>query len=202
MDAHTITIYSLPVVAALIGWVTNYIAVKMLFHPRIEKRFLGIKIQGVFPKRQAVFAEKLGLVVANELISAKDFTNKFQELVLLPDVQAKVSKAIEDAITQRLPKALPMLAMFMSPEIVVTVRDSLLVEVNSMLGEMSQFISKRIESELDVATLVKDKVAAFSSDKLEEILFAIMSKEFRFIELVGGVLGFLIGLTQLAIGQL
>ena len=42
-------------------------------------------------------------------------------------------------------------------------------------------------------------MAGFSSDKLEEILQAVMKKEFRFVELVGGVLGFLIGVIQLAL---
>jgi uncharacterized membrane protein YheB (UPF0754 family) len=46
---------------------------------------------------------------------------------------------------------------------------------------------------------VVEKVAGFSSDKLESILMAIMAKEFRFVEIIGAVLGFLIGLLQVAI---
>jgi len=42
-------------------------------------------------------------------------------------------------------------------------------------------------------------VEAFSSDKLEEILFSIMRKEFRFIEMIGAVLGFLIGCVQVGL---
>jgi len=38
-----------PVIAAIIGWGTNYLAVRMLFHPRQEKRILGLSFQGVFP---------------------------------------------------------------------------------------------------------------------------------------------------------
>jgi uncharacterized membrane protein YheB (UPF0754 family) len=45
-------------------------------------------------------------------------------------------------------------------------------------------------------------VSNFSSDKLEEILNAIMSKEFRFVEIIGAVLGFLIGCMQILITQL
>ena len=44
--------------------------------------------------------------------------------------------------------------------------------------------------------IVTDKVGSFSSDKLEEILNQIMSTEFRFVEIIGGVLGFLIGIVQ------
>ena len=62
-------LYLLPLVAALIGWFTNYIAVKMLFHPKNPKGFLFVKIQGVFPKRQKALAQKLGDLVAEELFS-------------------------------------------------------------------------------------------------------------------------------------
>ena len=65
-------LYLLPFIGALTGWVTNWIAVKMLFHPKEPKNFLFFKVQGVFPKRQKVMAEKLGHIVASELFSIDD----------------------------------------------------------------------------------------------------------------------------------
>jgi len=59
-------------IAAHIGLATNYLAIKMLFHPRVPKKILGLSFQGIFPKRQNQFAEKLGTYVANELIWMKD----------------------------------------------------------------------------------------------------------------------------------
>jgi uncharacterized membrane protein YheB (UPF0754 family) len=47
--------------------------------------------------------------------------------------------------------------------------------------------------------MVTKKVAGFSSDKMETILNQIMSKEFRFVEIIGGVLGLLIGILQVLI---
>ena len=44
--------------------------------------------------------------------------------------------------------------------------------------------------------MVQERVNA-SSEKLETLLNELMKKEFRFIELVGAVLGFLIGCVQL-----
>ena len=49
---------------------------------------------------------------------------------------------------------------------------------------------------LDLAT---EKVEAFSTEKLEELLTSLMKKEFRFIEWVGAFLGFLIGCIQVAL---
>ena len=63
---------------------------------------------------------------------------------------------------------------------------------------MKQFASN-LKSELDLEHIVIQKVSSFSSDKLEEILYQIMSKEFRFVELIGAVIGFIIGLVQVVI---
>ena len=62
-------VFALPVIAAGIGWITNFLAVKMLFHPKSEVKLLGLRIQGVFPKRQAALAQKLGDIVSEELFS-------------------------------------------------------------------------------------------------------------------------------------
>ena len=72
-------IYSLPLVGALIGWFTNYLAVKMLFHPRDEKKILFLRIQGVFPKRQQALAHKVGMLVSSELISTGEIIEHLKE---------------------------------------------------------------------------------------------------------------------------
>ncbi|TAH01161.1 MAG: DUF445 family protein, partial [Sphingobacteriales bacterium] len=56
-----------------------------------------------------------------------------------------------------------------------------------------------LQEELDLEKIVVNKVSKLSSDKLEDLLYQIMSREFRFVELIGAVLGFLIGLIQVGI---
>ena len=53
-----------------------------------------------------------------------------------------------------------------------------------------------LSDQLNLEQIVMEKVSRFSSDKLEQILLAIMSKEFRFVEILGGILGFMIGILQ------
>ena len=189
----------LPVIASLIGWFTNYLAVKMLFHPRIPFRFLGISIQGVFPKRQKQLAEKLGTLVAEELFSIKEVTLKLKELATSEESMDLVGKRIEKTIREKLVKSFPMLAMFLTDDMVEKVTNLFKTELQDFLGESAQDIGNKLEESLDVKELVREKVEAFSSDKLEEILFSIMRKEFRFIEMIGAVLGFLLGCVQVGL---
>ena len=189
----------LPVIASLIGWFTNYLAVKMLFHPRIPFHFLGISIQGVFPKRQNQLAEKLGKLVAEELFSIQEVTLKLKELATSEESMDLVGKRIEKTIREKLVKSFPMLAMFLTDDMIEKVTNLFKAELQDFLGESAQDIGNKLEESLDIKELVREKVEAFSSDKLEEILFSIMRKEFRFIEMIGAVIGFLIGCVQVGL---
>ena len=190
-------IYSLPLIGALIGWLTNYIAIKMLFHPRDEVRIFFIPVQGIFPKRQKALARKLGQIVSEELVSVQDITAHLKEKATSEAVLNHIAMRLEEGIASRLPRAFPMLAMFMSSDIAEKVKIFLMEQIGSLNEDLIDKLSGELEEELDVHKIVEEKVASFSSDKLEEILFSIMRREFKFVEMVGAVLGFLIGVAQI-----
>jgi uncharacterized membrane protein YheB (UPF0754 family) len=190
-------VYTLPFIGALIGWLTNYIAIKMLFHPRREVKIFFIPVQGVFPKRQKDFARKLGQIVSEELVSVEDLTAHLKEKATSEAILNHIALSLEEGIASRLPRAFPMLAMVMSSDMANKVKGFLMEQMGSLNEELIDKLSGELEEELDVHRIVEEKVAAFSSDKLEEILFSIMRREFKFVELVGAVLGFFIGVAQI-----
>ncbi len=190
-------LYFLPVIAALIGWMTNFLAVKMLFHPKEPKNILGFSFHGVFPKRQSALAEKLGNLVSEELFSASDVSAKIKDFATSEEAMEEVGKRIEATIRNKLVQTFPMLAMFLSDEMVEKVTGLFKNELKDFLSETSQGLGEKLEQNLNVQVMVQERVNAFSSEKLETLLNDLMKKEFRFIELVGAVLGFLIGCVQL-----
>lgn len=185
-----------PIIGAAIGWVTNYVAVKMLFHPKEPLNLGLVSVQGVFPKRQQAFAQRLGELVSEQLVSTNDLVTILKQVSDSDRISKVIDAHIEDAITKKLPQAIPMLAMVLNPQLVQTVKGVILKDLDGLISEILSEVSGHVQDVLDVKKLVEQKVAAFSSDRLEEVVFAIMSKELRFIEKVGGVLGFLIGVVQ------
>ena len=192
-------LFLLPLIAALIGWMTNYIAVKMLFHPKEPKKIVVITFHGVFPKRQNVLAEKLGQLVADELFSVSDVSAKIKEFATSDEAMNEVGKRIEMTIRNKLVQAFPMLAMFLTDEMVEKVTGLFKNELKDFLSATSQGMGEKLEENLNVEAMVKERVNAFSSEKLEKLLNQLMKEEFKFIELVGAILGFLIGCLQLVI---
>ena len=189
----------LPLIAAVIGWGTNYLAVRMLFHPRVEKSILGLRIQGVFPKRQKVLAEKLGQLVARELFSMHDVRKHLQGKEFIVHVTKTIEAKVDEFLQEKLAETIPMASMFLGSGMVDTIKHSLVESLAKAVPELGDMFVTHLEKNMDVEIVVREKVEAFSSDKLEEMLLSIMNREFRFIEVVGAVLGFVIGLVQLGI---
>lgn len=178
------------------GWITNYLAVRMLFHPRREVRILWIPIQGVFPRRQAAFAKKLAQLVAQKLFSTSELTARFKSKAASPERLDQVLSYMQDLIIDRVPKMLPIVGAFIQPGMVRELLDGFRPDLERLLSQLSDQIAQELEQEVDIEQLVEEKIAAFSSDKIEEIILSIMSSELKFVELVGGVLGFFVGTIQ------
>jgi len=193
------TLILIPVISSLIGWLTNYVAVKMLFHPRNEIKFLFIRFHGVFPRRQQALAKKLGVLVATELFSSEDMKEKLKEGIRTPRMQEILKKEILGFITETLPAKVPLFAMLIKPEFVESIQGVIFDSISPSIEKIIDSTGGELMGSMDIEASVEEKVANFSSEKLEHMLFAIMKKEFRFIEILGGVLGFFIGCAQLLV---
>ncbi|HSB92935.1 MAG TPA: DUF445 family protein [Flavitalea sp.] len=189
----------IPIISAFIGWFTNWIAIKMLFHPREPKRILGVVFHGIFPKRQQQFAEKLGKLVGQELLSFHDIREKIISPENLQSVMPVIDFHIDDFLRNKLVKAMPMIAMFVGDKTVNELKGIFLKEMEVIFPDVLDKYVGSLQQQLDLEKIVAEKVGSFSSDKLEGILQAIMSREFKFVEIIGGVLGFIIGLIQVLI---
>ena len=194
-----INLLLVPVVGAFIGWITNLIAIKMLFHPRKPIRILGFTIQGVFPMRQVALAAKVGEVVAEELITHDELRTRMNQVGLAEIVTQRLDQQLDRILWERLPKALPMAAMFMTPELVEKVKGVLRQDITPLVDQVLEEMSDKIPAVFNVREIVQHKVEQLSTERLETLLLALMKREFKFIELVGAVLGFLIGILQLGL---
>ena len=168
----------------------------MLFHPKDPKRILGVTLQGIFPKRQKQFATKLGTVVANELLHFDEIIGRIKDPVNQRDLAPFIETHIDEFLQVKLKEKLPVISMFVGEGMIQKIKEGLMEEIEVLLPELINRFTDKLSESVDVEQIVTEKVSNFSSDKLEEILVSIMQKEFRFVEIIGGVLGFVIGLVQ------
>ncbi|MBR7011789.1 MAG: DUF445 family protein [Muribaculaceae bacterium] len=87
-----------PVVGAVIGYFTNYIALRMLFRPHQAKYFMGIHIPftpGIIPKEKHRIAASIGKAVSENLMNRE----VLEKSLLSDEMLSKVGSAIDEFVT-------------------------------------------------------------------------------------------------------
>ncbi len=101
MVADWLVYIGVPLGAALIGYVTNWVAIRMLFRPHTEKRVLGLRVPftpGVIPARRGEMAERMGSAVARHLITEESIAARLDT----PEVRAHVERVVERRLDELL----------------------------------------------------------------------------------------------------
>ena len=187
-----------PLICAAIGWLTNHLAVKMLFRPQIPVGLGPIKIQGVFPKRQEALAQRLGALVEEELLCGEDILSMLDDERFSGHCREAITTAVDRFVGEKLVAIHPMAGAFLGGELGERVQGMLAEEMEAFIPTLAEGARCQL-GEISVGNMVQEKVAALSLDKLENLLMSLMQKEFRFIELIGAILGCIIGIGQVLV---
>lgn len=186
-------------IGALIGWVTNYVAIKMLFRPYKEINFGLFKIQGLIPKRKSEIAVSIADTVQKELISLKDITSSLDADELEERMGAMIDRILDEKLESELSKKFPMLAMFLSEEMLNKIKGMIRGAILENKYIIIETFTKYLEEKVNFREIIIQNVEAFSLEKLEEITYSLASRELKHIEVIGAVLGGIIGVFQFAV---
>lgn len=86
-----------PVVGAVIGYFTNWLAIKMIFRPYTEKRIFNIRVPftpGLMPKERYVLSKKVGEVISQHLLTEEVMANA----LISNDIHINICSLIDEAI--------------------------------------------------------------------------------------------------------
>lgn len=184
-------------VGTLIGWFTNYLAIKLLFRPQREINFLLFKIQGLIPKRRDEITENIAGVVEQELISVADIAEKFKGSELDEEI---VNDIVDKIIGVKLQKSIleknPLLKMIVNDSLMEKLKSYFKKAILENKEEILAEILKVVEEKIDFKEIMVEKMTNFSLDEIENIILKISKKELKHIEIIGGVLGGIIAVFQ------
>ena len=190
-------LYALPFISGSIGWFTNYLAVKMLTRPVKPINILGIKIQGVIPRRHEDLADKVAEAVKKDFFKSSDLEESMAGVDFKPIIKEIFLRKWDEKIGDVL-DSLPMIKMFLPPDKLDDIKIKIVEAFTEGNGNsIGKTVAESITKHVDISAIVKKNILAFDLDQLESIIHEIAKKELRFIEHLGGFLGFIIGLVQL-----
>ena len=192
---------TMPFVNAFVGWITTYLAIKMIFRPREPKKFLGITYQGIVPKKRHHIAMSIGRSVERNMISMDDFQDMINKVDLEKEVEKIIDKYIEEKLAPQSDDKSVVGRAYNS--VLNSVKDRtkkyLAKEISANANDVIKSFVERLENEFDIQEIVAQRIDSYDVETLENVVFGFTKGEFKFLEIMGGVFGFIIGLAQAAI---
>ena len=183
-------------ISGAIGWITNWVAIKMLFRPHKEINFGLFKIQGLIPKRRAEIGTGIANIIQNELISVKDVISNIDRVEFSKRLNDLIDDVLDKNLKKKVKEKFPLLQMFFTDKVAKDVGNTIKDIVMENQEKIFEIFSNYAEENIDFEVIISDKISNFSLDKLEEIITLLANKELKHIEVIGAILGMIIGAVQ------
>ena len=180
-------------IGATIGYVTNDIAIRLLFRPLQPKKVLGMTLQGLIPRRQNEIAASLGQIMAEHILDGQALAGKLMDRDTMAEAESVLERTVCKKVSERLSQLIPGR---IREAVARRVARAAVREARSAVAEMAPSTLGWITNRLDVERMVAQSVNDLSARKLEEVLLALARTEVRAIKVLGGVIGLVIGLIQ------
>ncbi|MBT3287890.1 MAG: DUF445 family protein [Victivallales bacterium] len=173
-----------PLVGAIIGALTNHLAIRMLFRPFVPWSVLGMRVPftpGVIPRQREKLATKIAQTFEKHLISGKHL----HELITGPRMAQLLNEKVDGFIG----------SLGVLGGMVKGLKPTIVQHLGKALEEVA---SRALESggPLDVGKLIEDRVNEMDLRELERMILQVTKTQLQHITVFGGILGALIGVVQ------
>ncbi len=186
-------------ISSMIGWITNYVAIKMLFKPYNKINFGFFSIQGLIPKRRHEIGQKIAATVKESIISMTDILNSLNKKGLEEELETIVDKLIQGKVKPEILNAFPMAAMFLTESVILKVELGIKKIILENKESIIEGILNSVEKNVNFEEIIIKNIDNFSLEELEKITLNLARTELRHIEIIGAILGGIIGIAQIGI---
>ena len=184
-----------PLIGAAIGWFTNFVAIKLLFRPHAPVSLLGFSIQGLIPKRRSQIARSMADTIESELLSSKDFASILDSVDWKGEVEHAIEEVVEDRLSSERISKVPIIG-FVTDNIKTQIKHLITKEILTQIEKKKAGFKEKLQNSIDVRGVVTERIDNLDLMKFEGLLQKFVSKELRHLELLGALMGFIIGSIQ------
>jgi uncharacterized membrane protein YheB (UPF0754 family) len=194
--------FSIPIVAGIIGWFTNMVAIKMTFYPL---EFFGIKLgrlkigwQGIIPSKAPKMASIATDLMTTKVLSVEDIFSKLEPYQVAIEMQPSINRLAREIADEVMNENAPMVWARTPDQVKDAVYNQVSQDLPAIIEEIMTEVKVNINDLFDLKHLV---IQAMLRDRtiINEIFMKCGKEEFKFIERSGFWFGMLFGLVQMAV---
>ncbi len=157
-----------PLVGAIIGYITNWIAIKMMFRPLKPIKLFGFKLPftpGIIPKNKERIAKSIGIAISDNLLTNSDL----QDILLSDEIKEKLKENIKKYLDESEGKNTTIKELLFS-----IISEN---ELNNTLEAIATSISTNICNavlEADLARLITDQIELVAKEKMKKSFLGML----------------------------
>lgn len=190
----------IPLISAVVGWVTNYLAVKMMFYPI---KFIGLKApylgwQGLIPQKGREMAEISVDLVLGKLLSVQELAARLEPEKITEAIERRLLQVLKKIINDVMRESAPTLWAALPAQGKALVYARVEADIPNVIEKMVNDFQYNIVEILDIKELVVEYLADHPA-LINEIFLTAGNKEFPFIIKSGFYFGFLLGLPTMVL---
>jgi uncharacterized membrane protein YheB (UPF0754 family) len=187
----------LPLGGLLVGYLTNWLALKLIFRPQQPVRIGPWVIQGLFMKRQREVAESYGRMVAHDILSARNIFGH----VLRNGISGRLAEIVCIHVSRAVDKAAGMRSIMLNlagaAQDMHRVRLHLAAELIVRLPDYAHVLFAHTDRALNLENTLRDRLGKLAPDEYEGTLRPAFQEDEMTLILVGAALGLVAGLLQM-----
>ncbi len=189
----------LPILGVAVGYVTNWVALWMIYEPPEPRRWGPFHWQGLFVRRQREVAGVYASIVADDILTVSEFGKELLEGPRSDRTRALVEDALRPAIDQATGPLRPAVRVAVGAREYDAIRESFATEpIERMMGPLSDPEFSRTQS-ATMRKLIAERMREMAPHDFAEMLRTATREDEWLLLLHGAVLGLAGGLIHLGI---
>jgi hypothetical protein len=181
----------------IVGWVTNWVAILMIFEPVEPRRFLGFTLQGMFLRRQDEVAEVYADVIANDIVTVENMGAELLHGANSDRTRQMIADSLRPAIDRSVGSMRPLVRLAVGPAEYDAVRETIAREgVGPTVKPLADpGLNERQGAKL--RSLFVERMREMPSEDFSDMLRSAIRQDEWLLLAHGGVLGIVGGAAHL-----
>jgi uncharacterized membrane protein YheB (UPF0754 family) len=186
----------MPAFGLIVGWFTDWLALKMIFNPKEPIRIFGMEWQGLFLKRRNEVAADYGALIADEIITPRNVIEAVLSGPLSDRVFAMVRRQVQASLDRNTGLAKPLVVMTVGSGRYQEMKRTITTKVMQRLPETMSYLEDYARDSMDVRNLLIEKMQALDELQFEALIRPAFEQDEWILITVGALLGFAMGEAQ------
>jgi uncharacterized membrane protein YheB (UPF0754 family) len=188
-------LFLIPLAGALVGWCSNRCLTWIVFHPKYPFRIFGVTLHGIIPKNKDLIAKKLAQY-SKTIFKPEELLAQLGDASNLEKIRPMIDEHLDHFLRVKLAKEMPFITAFIGDKTINSLKALFMTELEQLFPQIMGAYAGTLHGEFNIEQLVMSKMSQVS---IEDELRKSLSKELRFVELIGASIGLLIGVLIMVV---